>query len=409
MAHTRDTHLHARERANLWVISAAQFLTLAGMTAILPLLPLYLRRIGLDDPDAVKTWTGLLASAPFVVAVFATPIWGVAADRLGHKPMVVRAVAGIAIATVGMGLASTPFELLLWRAVQGAVSGVFPAAVALIAALTPEERMGAALGVLQSARSAGGLAGPFIGGVLADLVGIRPLFFATGAIAAVTTVLCYVVITEERDSPGGSAAPAAKDDPGARLIDLLRPPATLGMLALIALFQVVLMTSYPTIALFVEGMGVAHDKVATTTGALFAASGIPVLLTASYWGRLADRLGYVPMIVVSLIATGSAIFSVGLLTTQLELLFALRAIAGISMAGFTPLAFAWMGLRAPAAARGRMAGLGSTAMMLGNVVGPLLGSWLGVRFSLAATFYVPGAAMTLVGLAIGAGFLLERR
>src|SRR5215470_15829534 len=103
MAHSR-----ARERANLWVISAAQFLTLAGMTAILPLIPLYLRQIGVADPDAVKYWTGALASAPFVVAVFATPIWGIAGDRLGHKPMVVRAVAGIAIATIGMGFASPP-------------------------------------------------------------------------------------------------------------------------------------------------------------------------------------------------------------------------------------------------------------------------------------------------------------
>src|SRR5262249_53095128 len=151
--------------------------TLAGMTAILPLIPLYLRQIGVADPDSVKYWTGALASAPFVVAVFATPVWGVAGDRLGHKPMVVRAVAGIAIATIGMGFSSTPVEILGWRGLQGALSGVFPAAVALISALTPEERIGSALGVLQSARTAGGLTGPFLGGVLADLFGLRSLFF----------------------------------------------------------------------------------------------------------------------------------------------------------------------------------------------------------------------------------------
>src|SRR5215831_18538055 len=227
----------ARERANLWVISAAQFLTLAGMTAILPLIPLYLQQIGVSDPDAVKYWTGALASAPLVVAVFATPIWGIAGDRLGHKPMVVRAVAGIAVATIGMGVSTTPLELLGWRGLQGALSGVFPAAVALISALTPEERIGSALGVLQSARTAGGLTGPFLGGVLADLLGMRALFFVAGAISAVTTIACYAIIEEEprksrhHDHPTGAAgSPAHAADRGSahtaeiRLIDLMQGP-----------------------------------------------------------------------------------------------------------------------------------------------------------------------------------------
>jgi len=158
------------ERANLWATCAAQFLTLAGMTAVLPLLPLYLQQIGVVERDALRYWTGVLGAAPFAVAVFATPLWGALADRFGHKPMVVRSVAGISIATVGMGLSSTPVSLLGWRGLQGAVSGVFPAAVALLSAHTPEVRMSRALAILQSARAAGALCGPLIGGVLADLV-----------------------------------------------------------------------------------------------------------------------------------------------------------------------------------------------------------------------------------------------
>ena len=397
----------ARERANLWVISAAQFLTLAGMTAILPLIPLYLPQLGVSDPTSVKYWTGALASAPFVVAVFATPVWGIAGDRIGHKPMVVRAVAGIAVAAIGMGVASTPFELLGWRAVQGAVSGVFPAAVALVSALTPEERIGSALGVLQGARTAGGLAGPFVGGVITDLVGVRPLFFLAGGLSVVATIVCYLVIEEERKPHPSSAVRSHHDD--VRLIDLMRARSTLGMLALMVAFQVTLMTSYPTFALFVAHLGVAPGAVATTTGLLFAASGFPALLTAPYWGRLADRFGFMPLIILSLIATGAATALVGLVGDRLARIFVLRALAGVSLAGFTPLAFAWMGAKVTAAARGRMAGLGSTAMMLGNVIGPPLGSWLAVHVGLAATFYVPGLGLLLSGLALGAGYMISGR
>ena len=39
-------------------------------------------------------------------------------------------------------------------------------------------------------------------------------------------------------------------------------------------------------------------------------------------------------------------------------------------------------------------------MMVGNVIGPLLGGWLAVDVSLAATFWVPGAALMAIGLAL---------
>ncbi|HZR84667.1 MAG TPA: MFS transporter [Candidatus Binatia bacterium] len=387
-----------RERLNLWVISAAQFLTLAGMTAILPLLPLYLAQIGVSDRNAVKYWTGALGSAPFAVAVFATPIWGSLSDRFGYKPMVVRSVAGIAIATVGMGLASSPVELLVWRGVQGAVSGVFPAAVALVSALTPAERVGRALAILQSARAAGGLCGPLLGGLVADLIGIHALFYWVGGIAAATTVLCALVLDRDPEEPPAAHAAAA----GSLWRSLLGDGGTLGMLALIVLFQVTLMTSWPTLALFVQKFDVPESRVATTTGLLIFASGFPALVTATVWARLGARRGLVAMIALSLACTGTANVCIGLLAESIPAVLALRAFAGLSLAGFIPLSFEWLAQRAPAGARGRMAGLASTAMMVGNVIGPALGGWLAVRVGLASTFYAPGAMLAAVGVGLAA-------
>jgi MFS transporter, DHA1 family, multidrug resistance protein len=383
------------ERANLWVISAAQFITLGGMTAVLPLLPLYLQEIGVSDRVALKYWTGALGSAPFLIAVFATPIWGAFADRVGHKPMVVRSVLGIALATVGMGFSSSPGALLFWRGVQGAVSGVFPAAVALISALTPAPRLSAALAVLQSARAAGALCGPVAGGLLADLVGIRPLFFGVGVLAVLTAVACSWVI-EEDDVHERAQARARAGQASWR--DILGEPATLGVLVLIALFQVTIMSSWPTLALYVEKLGVAADSVASTTGLVVFAAGLPATLTATLWARSGRRFGVERMLVASLVLTGFSNLAVGLAAGGIGPLMVLRAVSGFSMAGFVPLSFEWMNTRAPANARGRAAGLGSTAMMLGNVIGPLLGGWLAVHVSLPATFWVPGAGLGVVGL-----------
>lgn len=389
-----ETATPRHERANLWIICAAQFLTLGGMTAVLPLIPLYLQQIGVTDRAALKYWTGAIGSAPFAVAVFATPLWGALADRFGHKPMVVRSVFGIALATTGMGFAATPLALLGWRGVQGAVSGVFPAAVALVSALTPEARLSRSLAMLQTARAAGALCGPLVGGVLADLIGIRWLCFAVGAVAAVTGVLCSLVITEPRrgaEHAGASGMLAWRD--------LLRARALLGTLALLVLFQAAIMCSWPTLALFVEHLGVAREAVATTTGVLVFAAGLPAMLTATTWARIGGRVGIRRALLASLVATGLANIAVGS-SERLPLIFALRALAGLSMAGFVPLAFEWMNAQTPPGARGRMAGLGSTAMMGGNVIGPLIGGWLAVHVGIAATFWVPGAVLATVGAAM---------
>lgn len=364
------------------------------MTAVLPMMPVYLHEIGVEDAESLRYWTGILGSAPFAVAVFFTPIWGALADRVGHKPMVVRSVFGIAFATFGMGLATAPSHLLGWRALQGAVSGVFPAAVALLTALTPEVRSGRALAMLQSARSGGSLLGPLLGGVITDIVGVRPLFFLFGAISAAAAVACSWLIEEKRGERSESLAQAERSQ-RARLLSL----EMWGMLLLIGLFQIGIMTSWPTLALFVQQFGVPQATLGTTTGLIVLAAGLPATLAATSWTRVGHRLGLGPAITLSLLMMGLANGAVGY-CSRLAFVFPLRVIAGLSTAGFIPLAFEWLNRRTPGYARGRVAGYGSTAMMMGNVVGPLLGGWLAVHVGLSSTFWMPGLGIAAIALIV---------
>ncbi len=380
------------ERANLVVVCAAQFLCLAGMTAVLPLLPLYLQKIGIDGPDRVRWWTGALGAAPFVVAVFATPLWGALADRVGHKPMVVRSVLGIAIATTGMGFSDTPLELLGWRGVQGAVSGVFPAAVALLSSLTPAHRVGHSLAVLQATRSAGVLCGPLLGGLLADFFGLRTLFFGVGLIALVMAGCCALVL-DERADPQAAGTPLSP----VRLRELVRERAVLWMLGVIFVYQVSVMASWPMLALFVEKLGVEPRAAATMTGVVVFAQGLPSMVLATTWVRLVPRFGLGRVLVASLVLSGLTNLCVGVVD-RLDLVLVLRALSGVAMAGFVPLSFQWLNGYAPHAARGRMAGISSTAMMTGNVAGSLFGGWLAVEIGLGATFWVPGILLTVTGV-----------
>ena len=73
------------------------------------------------------------------------------------------------------------------------------------------------------------------------------------------------------------------------------------------------------------------------------------------------------------------------------------------MAGFIPLAFEWMNARSAPGTRGRTAGLGSTAMMIGNVIGPLIGGWMAAHVGLPSTFWLPGVLLVTAGTAVAIG------
>jgi DHA1 family multidrug resistance protein-like MFS transporter len=190
--------------------------------------------------------------------------------------------------------------------------------------------------------------------------------------------------------------------------DLLADRSTLAMLGLLVVFQVMVMASWPSLALYVGKLGVPRASVATTTGLVIFVAGVPAMFMSTTWARLGARFGVRPMLLASLVLAGVSYAAVGFLVSGIKLLFALRIFSGFVLAGFVPLTFHWMSMRAPERARGRMAGLAATAMMLGNVIGPLLGGWLAVHLDLASTFYVPGTAVALIGIAF-AGLSAARR
>src|SRR3990172_4468911 len=134
-------------KKNLVIIWICQFVAMIGMSAIVPFLPLFVRELGVTSLEETAYWSGLVFAGPFFISFFLIPIWGNLGDRYGRKIMTVRAVFGLAVAQ------------------------------ALVAANTPKEKTGYALGLLQSATAAGTVLGPLLGGLISELFGFRSVFF----------------------------------------------------------------------------------------------------------------------------------------------------------------------------------------------------------------------------------------
>ncbi len=244
-----------RWKINLIVLWLGQFMVMSGMTMIIPFLPLYIQEMGIHDPHEVAVWAGLIFAANFVSSFIFQPIWGGLADRFGRKVMLLRSGFGMAFVMMFMGMAATPLHLLLLRLANGVISGFMPAAVALVSANTPRERMGFAMGTLQSGSVAGTILGPLFGGVLAEWVGFRPIFYITGGLLFAASVLAAFLVKEKFDIEQAKTRPTMSVFSGFReLIRIRQLPALYSVTFLI---QFSILSSMPLIPLFVQELHAA--------------------------------------------------------------------------------------------------------------------------------------------------------
>ncbi len=140
-----------------------------------------------------------------------------------------------------------------------------------------------------------------------------------------------------------------------------------------------------------------------TIGLLFASYSLAQMVCAPWLGRLSDRFGRRPLMLVS-IAGSAAAHLLFAAAGGLGMLFVARSLAGVAAANYG-IAQAYLADITPPALRSRAMGLVGAAFGLGFVIGPALGGVL-LRFGITAVPYA-AAALSAVNLAIAAIALPE--
>ncbi len=163
-------------------------------------------------------------------------------------------------------------------------------------------------------------------------------------------------------------------------------------------------TIWTTVALDLVGFGIVlpvlplyarrYHASAATAGALVAAFSLAQLLASPVWGRVSDRVGRKPVLIVSLAGTALGSLCTGL-AAGLPLLFIGRLVDGASGASVSVAQASVADLARPDQ-RARLFGLLGAAFGLGFVLGPALGGALsGVSLS------APGWAAAALAAANG--------
>ena len=154
------------------------------------------------------------------------------------------------------------------------------------------------------------------------------------------------------------------------------------LLACLFVVMIGLGITIPVLPFYVERLalaeGVSRQSVVTHVSLLTAVYALGQLIFAPVWGRLSDRIGRRPLI---LLGIGGYIIAQVLfgLATSLWLLYAARIFGGILSSATLPVSAAYIADMTSDEDRGRgMAWLGA-AVSLGFVVGPALGGTLSRR------------------------------
>lgn len=232
-------------------------ITLAAMTLASSMILVDQTAVPLASPDAIAGLGGSISEGQWLLTANIIPLaalmvfGGRLGDIFGLRRVFVWGAVIFAAATTAMGAAQNMEWAIAARALQGTGAALMmPTALAIVSAVYPKQRKGAALGILAGASAFFAALGPVLGGLLTS-IDWRLVFLVNVPLA-----LAAIVLTLR-------ATPALVPDPGAsRDLDL---PGVASFAAAVGLF-VFGLSQGPT-----DGWGDAQTLVPLALGLLAAA------------------------------------------------------------------------------------------------------------------------------------------
>lgn len=379
-------------KRNLWVCWFGSFATGAGLSLVLPFLPLYIEMLGVHEVGAVAQWSGAAFGATFVTAALFSPVWGKLADLYGRKLMLLRASLGMAVIMTLMGFVQNVYQLFALRLLMGVVSGYISASITLVATQTPAQHSGWALGTLSTGQVSGSLLGPLMGGWLSEIIGLRHVFWITGGLLFAAFLVTYFLIKEEFIPQEQKEELGFKDVWG----KVQNPKAVMAMFLTTAIIQVANLSIEPIVTIYVKQLVQDLSHIALIAGFVVSAPGLANVLSASRLGRISDKKGPSRVLFFSLILAVLVFVPQAYVQNPWQLM-GLRFVLGIAMAGMLPAVNTLIRKNVPDSVSGRVFGYNQSAQYVGSVTGPVLGGQLAAHFGLHYVF-----SFTAVLLAVNA-------
>jgi MFS family permease len=380
------------------VLAVIAFVVALGFGIVAPAIPLFARAFGVGT-----TAVGLAVSAFAFFRFVSAFSGGTLVERFGERLVLAAGLLIVAVTTGLAGLAGSFPLFLALRAAGGVGSAMFTvSALSLLLRVTPASHRGRAAATWQGGFILGGIAGPALGGLLAELSPRLPFFLYAGflLVAGVVTVVMLrtVPTAADPDEQHVHAGPDLEAGPVTLRTAFRSRAYVAALVANLGTGWMLFGVRNSLVPLYVTE---ELQRSVAWAGAGLLAGSLAQALALLRSGRLVDVWGRRPSLILGAsIATGSTAILV--LPPAIGAFLLSMALFGVAASLLASAPAALVGDISPARG-GRIVAVFQMAADLGAIVGPLVAGWLtdvaSYQWAFAATTAVFGAGL-LAALAI---------
>lgn len=382
-----DTVPRERLPFEVWVLVAASFVVAVGFGIVAPALPTFATSFNVG----VTAASVVISAFAFMRLAFA-PVSGRLVTLLGERPVYVWGLVIVAVSTGACAFAQNYWQLLLFRSIGGTGSTMFTvSAVALLVRLTPPLMRGRAAGMWATSFLVGNIAGPLVGGGLIA-VSLRAPFLVYAGALLLAAFGAWIFLRRsplaDADRTNGPPPITVREALGHRTyIAALASSFANGW----AVFGV----RISLIPLFVVEALQREGSLAGISLAVFAAGNAAVLLLS---GRLADRIGRKPLVLVGLLVSGGGTIWLGYTSDVPTFLIASLA-AGVGAGVLNPpLNAAVADVVGTTRRGGSVLAAFQMAGDVGAIIGPIAAGVIADQLSYGAAFALTGVIALVASL-----------
>ncbi len=277
--------LDPKLRQNLIVLFGVGLFFWSALSAVLAILPLYIRDAGANEQQI-----GIVMGA-FAVGLLLSRAWiGQLSDQRGYRLVLLLGVVICLLTCVAYPWVTTVPGLFILRMFQGlSAAAITTAYSALVVALVPLKLRGELLGYMTLCNPLGLALGPVIAGLLYEALGFNPVFLFASALS-LAGILCAWSVWELARSPG-------RVIPAPSFGQVLGSP----QVAIPSFVMLVAGLIFGLISAFIP-LFIAAEGLALNIGAFYAAVAVASFISRLLVGRASDRLGRGLFITLSLVA-----------------------------------------------------------------------------------------------------------
>jgi len=164
----------------------------------------------------------------------------------------------------------------------------------------------------------------------------------------------------------------------------------------------------PFLSLYIETFGDHSEAyVQKWAGLIFGATFITALIMSPIWGRVADKYGYKPILLINGFGIATSVFLMGFVHS-VEAFFLLRLLNGV-VTGFIPTSLAFVSSQTAREEAGKRLGTLQMGSVTGTLFGPVLGGLLADAFGFKYTFIITSFSVVVAAIIVLIGIKEEKR